>query len=420
MLRVGLTGNVASGKSTVADVWARLGAAVVDADVLAREAVAPGSDGLERVRQAFGDEVVGPDGLDRAAMRRRVFDDARARARLEAIVHPEVARLREREEARLREAGATVVVHDIPLLFEVGLREAFDLVVLVDAPEAVRLERLVRDRGLERDEARRIIAAQMPASVKRRWADFVIENEGSVAAVEREAERVWEQVRRRAGGDGSGAPPGRLRIDMHVHTAGSFDCRNDPEKVVERALARGLDRVCVTDHNELTVALTLAERHPRHVIPGEEVKTAEGVDVIGLYLTEWIPKGTPARETCQRIRDQGGLVYVPHPFAGGKGGGGRILPEIEDMVDVVEGFNARLHDPALNERARAWGEERGLPMGAGSDAHTLGEIGRGYVEVPAFDDGAAGFLAALGSATLHGRTSSRLVHLASTVAKLLP
>ena len=219
----------------------------------------------------------------------------------------------------------------------------------------------------------------------------------------------------------NGAPDGRrLRVDMHVHTRGSFDCRSDPDAVVERALAAGLDRVCITDHNELTVALTLAERWPDRVIPGEEVKTAEGVDVIGLFMSEWIPKGTPARETCERIRDQGGLVYVPHPFAGGKGGGGRILAEIEELVDAVEGFNARLHDPALNDRAQAWGRERGLPLGAGSDAHTLGEIGRAHVEIPPFGDGAPAFLAALRQARLHGRASSRLVHVASTLAKLLP
>lgn len=211
-----------------------------------------------------------------------------------------------------------------------------------------------------------------------------------------------------------------MRVDMHVHTRGSFDSRNDPEAVVERALAQGLDRVCITDHNELSVALELAERYPGRVIVGEEVKTGEGVDVIGLFLEEWIPRGTPARETCQRIRAQGGLVYVPHPFAGGKGGGGRILPEIEDLVDAVEGFNARIHDPALNERAQAWGRERDLPLGAGSDAHTLAEVGRAYVELPGFDDDPASFLAALRQGTLHGRSSSRLVHVASTLAKLLP
>lgn len=210
----------------------------------------------------------------------------------------------------------------------------------------------------------------------------------------------------------------RVRIDMHLHTRRSFDSLNDPERVLEVALSRGIDRICVTDHNEIEVALDLKARYPDRVIVGEEVKTAEGVDIIGLYLSERIPKGTPARETCERIRAQGGIVYVPHPFAGGKGGGGRILPVVADLVDAVEGFNARLHIQRLNDQAVAWAEERALPLGAGSDAHSLGEVGRAYVEVPAFDDEPAAFLAALRQGTIHGRFSSWAVHLASTYAKV--
>jgi predicted metal-dependent phosphoesterase TrpH len=179
-----------------------------------------------------------------------------------------------------------------------------------------------------------------------------------------------------------------------------------------------LDRVCVTDHNEIAAALELRARYPERIIVGEEVKTAEGVDIIGLYISELIPRGTPALETCRRIHEQGGIVYVPHPFASGKGGGGRILEEIEDQVDAVEGFNARLHDQALNERAVAWAEARGRPLGAGSDAHTLPEVGRAWVEVPPFDDHANGFLAALAQGRIQGMSSPRTVHLASTWAKL--
>jgi dephospho-CoA kinase len=425
MFRIGLTGNVASGKSSVARVWARHGAPIVDADVLARDAVAPGSPGLEKVRRAFGDAVVTGDGLDRAALRRIVFADPAARARLEGIVHPEVGRLREEEEARLAARGATYVVHDVPLLFEVGLADQFDLVVLVDAPETVRAERLARDRGLPAAEIQGLMAAQAPAAEKRARADVIIDNTGSLAELETEAGRVWEEVVRPAAlggkrGEASPDPVARVRVDMHVHTRLSFDCRSRPDAVVARARARGLSRVCITDHNEIEAALDLAERHPDHVIPGEEVKTAEGVDIIGLFLSEWIPKGTPARETCEQIRDQGGLVYMPHPFAGGKGGGGRILEEVADLVDIVEGFNARIHQPSLNDRARSWAAERGLPLGAGSDAHTLFEIGNGYVEMGAFRNDAASFLAALRGATVHGREASRLVHVASTLAKLLP
>jgi hypothetical protein len=208
-----------------------------------------------------------------------------------------------------------------------------------------------------------------------------------------------------------------MKVDMHVHTRGSFDCLNDPGAVVERALARGIDRICVTDHNEIAVARELQRAWPDRVIVGEEVKTAERVDIIGLFMSEKIPAGTPARETCERIRAQGGIVYVPHPFAGGKGGGGAILDSIVELIDALEGFNARVHDPALNERAVSWAVERGIPTGAGSDAHTLREVGRAWADVPPFE-GAAEFTVALRSATIHGSTSSRLVHLASTWAKV--
>jgi predicted metal-dependent phosphoesterase TrpH len=209
----------------------------------------------------------------------------------------------------------------------------------------------------------------------------------------------------------------RMRMDMHLHTRASFDCLSDPHAVVQAALARGLDRICITDHNEISAAVELHAEHPDRIIVGEEVRTAEGVDIIGLFLMERIPKGTPARETCERIAEQGGIVYVPHPFAGGKGGGGRILSKIADLIHAVEGFNARIHNPALNARAAQWAAQRRLPLGAGSDAHTLMEVGRAYVELPAFDTTPASLLHALRQGRLHGRLSSHAVHIASTWAK---
>lgn len=201
MIRVGLTGNIASGKSSVARVWQRLGAHVIEADLLAREAVAPGSPGLRRVVEVFGPDVIDSEGrLDRAALREIVFRDPEARARLEAITHPEIARLREEEEARLAAAGVDLVVNDVPLLFEVGMEDAFDVIVLVDAPEEVRLERLVRDRGLSEAEARRMIEAQMPSDLKRPKSDIVIENTGSLQELEARAEEVWQRLRERAAG----------------------------------------------------------------------------------------------------------------------------------------------------------------------------------------------------------------------------
>lgn len=217
-----------------------------------------------------------------------------------------------------------------------------------------------------------------------------------------------------AGDRGAG---GRVRVDMHLHTRGSYDCLSDPDAVVETAVLRGIDRVCVTDHNAIETALLLKERYPDRIIVGEEVKTAEKVDVIGLFIREAIPKGTPAVETCERIREQGGIVYVPHPFIGGKGGGERFLARIAPLVDAVEGFNARIHFRRLNRRAVDWARGRGLPLGAGSDAHTLREVGRAFVEVPPFADEPSAFLGALREGRIEGRLSPWTVHIASTYAK---
>jgi predicted metal-dependent phosphoesterase TrpH len=205
---------------------------------------------------------------------------------------------------------------------------------------------------------------------------------------------------------------------MHVHTHGSYDCVSEPDAVVRMARARGLARICITDHDVIGPALALADQHPGTVIVGEEIRTAEGVDIIGLFLTERIASGTAARAACRSIRDQGGLVYVPHPFAPGKGGDGRILNEVVDLVDVVEGFNARVHAAARNRRAVDWAARHALPIGAGSDAHTLREVGRGYVDMPDYDGTAAGFLMALRHGAVGGRTSSYAVHAASTWAKV--
>ncbi|HSM37528.1 MAG TPA: dephospho-CoA kinase [Longimicrobiales bacterium] len=419
--RVGLTGNIAAGKSTVAAVWAERGAVIVDADRLARQAVAPGSAALDRVAEVFGAEVLTPEGeLDRAALGRRVFADPAARARLEAIVHPEVARLRPLAEQEAL-AGASperaIVVHDIPLLYEAGLEDDVDMVVLVHAPADVRRRRLVEDRGMDAAEADHRIAAQMPSEAKLGRADLVIANDAGLAELRRAADGAWNAILAAAAGGGV-EESSRVRVDMHLHTGCSFDCSSDPVAVLETALTRGIDRICVTDHNRISTALALRDRYPDRVIVGEEVKTGEGVDVIGLFLEEEIPKGTPALETCERIHAQGGIVYVPHPFATGKGGGGSILPAIEARVDAVEGFNARLHLQRLNDRAVAWAAERDLPLGAGSDAHTLGEVGRAFASLPPFDMEPASFLEALRDATIHGRFSSWAVHLASTWAKL--
>ncbi|HEU4828814.1 MAG TPA: dephospho-CoA kinase, partial [Gemmatimonadales bacterium] len=168
MLSVALNGNIASGKSIVAEFFRHWGATVIDADALVRELQAKESPLLARIAARFGPGILRADGeLDRAALRTLVLADPAALADLNALVHPEVERRRAELVEEARERGDAIVVSDIPLLFEAGRPEAFDAVVLVDAPEPIRLERLVRFRGLDRETASAMIAAQAPAGPKR-------------------------------------------------------------------------------------------------------------------------------------------------------------------------------------------------------------------------------------------------------------
>lgn len=192
---IGLTGNIASGKSVVADMLARHGATIVDADVLSREAVTPGTPALDAIVARWGPSVLSPEGtLDRAALRNIVFRERSDLDALNEIVHPEVMRLRQAAVDVARANGDRVVVCVVPLLFERHLVEDFDTIVLVDAPRPLRLDRIVRDRGLEEADAMDMIAAQMPAELKRARADWVIENSGSIEDLEREVERLWEWI----------------------------------------------------------------------------------------------------------------------------------------------------------------------------------------------------------------------------------
>ena len=195
MRLIGLTGNIASGKSAVADMLAERGATIIDADVLAREAVMKGSPALDSIVEKWGSDILDDDGnLDRAKLRQRVFEDQSDLDTLNEIVHPEVKRLRTLEVAAARARGDKVVVCVIPLLFERHLTEDFETIILVDAPRSVRLERIVRDRGIEEAEAMKMIAAQMPADLKRARADYVIENAGSRKDLEIEVDRIWQGI----------------------------------------------------------------------------------------------------------------------------------------------------------------------------------------------------------------------------------
>ncbi len=199
MLVVGLTGNIAAGKSAVAARLASHGVPIVDADRLAREAVAPGTPALARIVARWGPTILAGDGsLDRAALRRIVFADPAERRVLDAIVHPEVGRRRDAALDHLRAGGASLVVCDIPLLFEAGLEGTVDHIVLVDAPVAVRRERLMRDRGLSATEADAMIAAQMPSASKRARSHAILDNAGTRAELDAAVDRLHDVLRRRA------------------------------------------------------------------------------------------------------------------------------------------------------------------------------------------------------------------------------
>ena len=192
-MRVGLTGGVASGKSTVSAMLAELGAVIIDADALAREVVAKGTPGLAAVVEEFGEDLLGPDGeLDRPAMGRLVFGDEAARKRLEAIIHPLVfERIVELEQDSPPEA---VVVHDIPLLAENGRGGDFDAVIVVDAPNELQVERMTRDRGWTEDDARSRIAAQSSREDRRAIATHLIENTGTREDLRERVAEVFAEV----------------------------------------------------------------------------------------------------------------------------------------------------------------------------------------------------------------------------------
>ena len=195
MLVVGLTGGICSGKSTVAAMFGRLGAVVIDADRVAHELQAPGQPLFEAIVSAFGREVVGGDGrIDRRRLGAIVFEDPRARARLEQILHPAIVEECEQRIRQARASGAVVCILDAALLIESGRHARFDIMVLVEASEAVQLDRLTARMGLGREEAMQRIRSQMPIEEKRRHAKFVIENGGPLEETERQVRAVWKQL----------------------------------------------------------------------------------------------------------------------------------------------------------------------------------------------------------------------------------
>jgi dephospho-CoA kinase len=227
MLNVALTGNIAAGKSTVVGFFRRWGATIIDADDLAREAQAPGTAVLSAIVERFSTDVLARDGsLDRGALRAKVMGDEAALLALNAIVHPAVQRRREELQQAAARRGDLLVVNDIPLLFEVLDPAQFDVVILVDAPAALRLTRLRAMRGLSSEDADRMIAAQMPAARKRSRSQFVIEDAGTLQELEAQARTVLRELRRRAATEALGRPAQNLLL-------AAADAKDEPPAFAE-------------------------------------------------------------------------------------------------------------------------------------------------------------------------------------------
>jgi len=196
MLKVGLTGGIASGKSTVAEAFARLGAKVLDADKVAREVVLPGQPAWRKLQQAFGPKFFLPDGeVNRSKLRRLVFADPEERGKLNAIVHPEVMKeINRRFEQLTTSAQNAMVVVDVPLLLEVKVAHRFDRVIVVYVTESVQIERLRQRDGLSLEEARRALSTQMALNKKVEYADYVIDNSGTLVETQAHVDKVWQEL----------------------------------------------------------------------------------------------------------------------------------------------------------------------------------------------------------------------------------
>ena len=209
-----------------------------------------------------------------------------------------------------------------------------------------------------------------------------------------------------------------LKADLHIHSQYSMDCNMPLEKIIERCQELGVNCIALCDHGTAEGALKLREIAPFRVIVAEEVLTPYG-EIMGLFLKETIPSGLSVEETIARIRAQGGLVGIPHPFDTFRHSAmkGQIIEEIADQIDIFEVLNARGILGRDSAKAEAFAAKYGLIRSAGSDAHTPGEIGNAYVEMPDFK-GRDDFLEALKKGKISGHRSSPLIHFASLWARI--
>ena len=209
-----------------------------------------------------------------------------------------------------------------------------------------------------------------------------------------------------------------LKADLHIHTQYSMDCNTPLEKIISKCQELGINCIVIADHGTVEGALEMKKIAPFPVIVGEEILTTQG-EIMGMFLTETIPSGLTPQETVKRIRAQGGLVNIPHPFEKIRGSSLKewALEEIAEEIDLMEVLNSRSPMPANSEKAKAFAEKYGITGGAGSDAHTTYEIGNAYVEMPEFK-GKEDFLQTLAKGKITGHRTNPLTHFSSAWEKL--
>ena len=209
-----------------------------------------------------------------------------------------------------------------------------------------------------------------------------------------------------------------LKADLHIHTECSMDCSTPAEKIIKRCRELGINCIAIADHGTAEGALKMQKSAPFQVIVAEEMLTTQG-EIMGMFLKETIPSGLTPAETIKRIRAQGGLVNIPHPYDKVRGSALKewVIDEIVKEIDLMEVLNARSASPENVERVRAFTVRNKIVQGAGSDAHSVNEIGNAYVIMPEFS-GKDEFLKSLAKGEIFGHRSSPLVHLSSTLAKV--
>ncbi len=209
-----------------------------------------------------------------------------------------------------------------------------------------------------------------------------------------------------------------LKADLHVHSEYSMDCRMPLQQIIEKCRERGVSCVAIADHGTAEGGLKMQKLAPFKVIVAEEILTPHG-EIMGMFLQETVPSHISVDEALKRIKSQGGLVCIPHPFGTLRNSGLRreVVEEIVDQIDVMEVFNARAFVPWDSTRALSFARKHGIPGSAGSDSHTLQEIGNAYIEMPEFD-GKDSFLKALAAGKISGHLSSPLFRFNSVSARL--